>query len=99
MMAGRSWCSIDERFCSHEQHYWLAQTITFRLPWWPGAAALNGVDPKSPPFLYGPDDMPAKYKAMVSGPAVTPLPDQSGVLVTFTLPPPGVGARMNGELH
>jgi hypothetical protein len=86
----------NQGLCSSEQ-WWLGlQTITLRVPWRHGATSVS-VGQSS--FLFGPDDLSAADKAEVSGPAVTPLADKAGVLVTFTLPPPSAGARINGELH
>jgi len=86
----------NEGLCSGSQWNLDLQTITLRLPWRKGATSVSVAKSS---FLFGPDDLSAANKALVSGPAVTPLPDKTGVLVTFTLPPPLAHARINGELH
>jgi hypothetical protein len=86
----------DEGFCSSHQWWLNAQTITLRLPWREGASSVSVGQAN---FLFGPDSLPDSYKQMVTGPGVTPLPNNQGVLVTFTLPPARAGARINGELH
>jgi hypothetical protein len=77
----------NEGYCSQDQHYLDVNAFTFRLPWRPGATS---VVVKTATFQTN--------DARVSGPAVAPASNQ-GVLVTFTLPAPEAGARVNGELH
>jgi len=84
----------DEGYCSSGEENLIATTISFVLP---NTAATNA-QLVSSNFLFGPDSMDAADKALVSGPMVTPLPGK-GALVTFTMPGPNSGPRMNGSLQ
>ena len=83
----------NEGFCSDSQHflYLPNNRYTFRLPWRPGMSSVSVLNqPNDRLFLTN--------DARVIGPDVIPLPGE-GVLVSFTLPEPGAGAQVNGELH
>jgi hypothetical protein len=84
----------NEGYCSSGAENLIATTISFLIP----NAAASNVELVSSDFLFGPDSMSAADKAQVSGPNVTLLPGK-GALVTFTLPGPNSGPRMNGSLQ
>jgi hypothetical protein len=80
----------NEGFCSQFRHYLPdnLRSFTIRLPWRPGASSVSAR--AGTQFLTNSNQL--------SGPNLTPLPSQ-GLLVTFTLPSPDTGPRVNGELH
>ena len=80
----------DEGYCSSLQHYLELTQYTFSLPWRAGATGVtvvNGTGKSQ--FLTN--------SSAVEGPDVTAIPGQA-VLVTFHLPDPSAGARVNGNL-
>jgi hypothetical protein len=86
----------NEGYCSSGLETLDRRTVTMVIPAPPHA---NGVSMgPGTQFLFGPDDMSSLEKAAVSGPFLDFDPAQ-GALVTFTLPPPDSGARINGEIH
>jgi hypothetical protein len=85
----------DEGYCSSGGEHLNAQQISFFVP------RPNAIDVQVLPgssFLFGPDSMSSAEKSQVSGPSVALLRDQ-GAIVTFTIPGPKSGARINGELR
>jgi hypothetical protein len=80
----------DEGYCSQNQHYvdFFGNVFKVRLPWRPGATSGAIV---STNFLTN--------STTVSGPAVEFDPNGTSVLVTFWLPAPEAGARVNGQLQ
>ncbi len=84
----------NEGYCSNGTEALNTQKITLLLP----RANATDVQVLSDTFYFGPNDMSQANKALVSGPTVALVPQQ-GALVTFTLPGPQAGARINGVLH
>lgn len=84
----------DEGYCSSGEENLITTTMSFLLP---NPAATN-VQLVSSEFLFGPDSMSAADKSLVTGPNVTLVPGQGG-LVTFTMPGPNSGPRLNGSLQ
>jgi hypothetical protein len=77
----------NEGYCGSKTELLNTTTFTFRLPWRPGAtqASIAGQN-----FLW--------RGAKTAGGTFDPEPN-TGVLISFSLAPPGQGDRMNGELH
>jgi hypothetical protein len=80
--------SGDEGFCGDEELGIDVSAVTITIPWRPGATGVTVKDATE--FLTN--------STKVSGPVVTPTPGQS-VNITFNLPAPEDGARVNGVLY
>jgi hypothetical protein len=82
----------NEGYCGTSQHLLPLTSYTFRLPWRPGASAVNVVwGPNATQFLTNDSN--------ATGPNVT-YAVGGGVQVNFTLSPPHEdGTRINGQLH
>jgi len=80
----------DEGYCSSGEEDAQFASLSFLFP----KPGITDATPSSAEFLYGPDSMSASDKALIHG-TFAPQPGQGAVL-TFTLPPPGIGARVNG---
>jgi hypothetical protein len=77
----------NEGYCGSKTELLNTTSFTFRLPWRPGATGVNLAGQN---FLW--------RDAKTAGGTFDPEPG-TGVLVSFSLAPPGQGDRMNGELH
>jgi hypothetical protein len=77
----------NEGYCGSKTELLNTQSFIFRLPWRPGATQANIAGQN---FLW--------RVAKTAGGTFDPEPG-TGVLVSFSLAPPGQGDRMNGELH
>jgi hypothetical protein len=83
----------DEGWCSTNQHYLDVNSVYFHLPWRFGASQVSVLNkPDNSDRLFLTND------ARVSGPGIQSAVNQ-GILVSFNLPAPDAGARLNGELH
>ena len=88
----RNWGT--QGYCGDGNEHLNATQMTFLVP------RINAADAQvvSRHIYFGPNDMSAADKSAVSGPTVSVVPGV-GALVTFTLPGPRSGARINGILH
>jgi hypothetical protein len=86
----------DEGYCSSENHTLDRTSISFQLPWRPGADALTIGDQSA--FYAGPDKLSQSDLMQAYGPHLQFVP-QTSMLVTFNLPPARAGAFIEGELH
>ena len=77
----------NEGYCGSKTELLNTTSFTFRLPWRPGATL---VDIAGQNFRW--------RFADTAGGTFDPEPG-TGVLISFSLAPPGKGDRMNGELH
>lgn len=78
----------DEGFCGDKELGIDVNSVTLTIPWRAGATGVKVRDASE--FLTN--------DTTVTGPIITPLTG-SAVNITFTLPPPEAGARVNGVLY